>query len=181
MNDRLRLSPSIEKNPDVIPAQQLTDYLRRQTAVKPIERLVQSFIQLCLDSEKSKAIIDYLFPEMPFVDFEKANAALSSLETWDRVILHGGRTLTGDVLRLKAGTFSLNFKDFPSGTQCRVEWTRSMLFGLLKTLIKRPLGKLIIGHQIKTIRPTDQLKFHSAGEPEPNEIQMRQIECIIRG
>jgi len=185
MNQNLHMSPGIASNPDVVPWNRLNDYLSTQrgtSGASYAERLVHSVIALCLDSEKSSLVLDSVFHAMPKSDFDKARKIFSSLETWDKAVLHGGKVLAGDCLKLSTKTSTVDLKSLPSGIRCKISWTRSKVIGFMQALVtKIPLGKIRLPDKRLPIKPTDILKFHCAGEEKPREIRMRNVNLIARG
>ena len=182
MNPNLQLAPDIFKNPDVIPFQHLQDYLRTQKGVSVSERVIHSIIDICLESEKSAIIIDGLFGAMNKNMFNRTQKLLSGLETWDKVVLHGGRVVTGDLLKLYTATKNIDLKRLPSGTKCKVSWNRSKVLGLAQALLtKKSLGTIKLPNEKLSISPSDTIKFHFAGEPSPSIISVKDIEMVIRG
>lgn len=182
MNPRLSIDPNIAKNPDVVPADKLKQYLNTQRGSSYAERFVHSVVELCLDSEKSSLVLDGLFHAMRKEDFTAAQEALSILETWDKVVMHGGRVLTGDVLKLITKSETVDLKALPSGTRCPVRWNRSKVMGLIQTMISRyPLGSLRLPECRVVLAPNDILKFHAAGDEKPSELSLRNINMVLRG
>jgi len=182
INPNLRMSRSIASNPDVVPWNRLNDYIATHKGASYSERFVHSVIELCLDSEKSGLVLDGLFHAMPKSHFVTTREIFSKLETWDKVVLHGGKVLAGDCLKLFTTVSTVDLKSLPSGARCKVSWTRSKIIGLLQALMTGiPLGKIGLPDKRMPINPTDILKFHGAGEEKPSEISMRNINLIIRG
>jgi len=182
MNQNLSISPGIASNPDVVPWDRLNDYLATQRGASYAERFVHSVIQMCLDSEKSSLVLDGLFHSMNKRHFDTAIEIFSTLETWDKVVLHGGKVLSGDCLKLITTSSTVDLKSLPSGIRCKVTWTRSKIIGLLQALLtKIQLGKIGLPDNRMSVKPTDILKFHCAGEEKPWEISMRNVNLIVRG
>ena len=114
--------------------------------------------------------------------FNRTQQLLSGLETWDKVVLHGGRVITGDLLKLYTVAKNIDFKRLPSGTKCKVSWNRSKVLGLAQTLLtKKSLGTIKLPNEKLSISPSDTIKFHFAGEPSPSIIPVKDIEMVIRG
>ena len=182
MNSRLRITPAVASNPYVITASRLAGYLASQRGASYAERFVHSVIELCLDSENSGVVLDGLFHAMRGSDFETVRAALSKLETWDKLVLHGGKVLPGDCPRIATSSETIDTKYLPSGTQCRLVWKRSKTFGLLQSLLTHyPLGCLRLPDRRLPINTTDSLKFHVVGDETPKEILLRDVDMIVRG
>jgi hypothetical protein len=182
MNPRLRLAPGIAENPDVVPRHRLNDYLATQRGTSYAERFVHSVVELCLASETSQSVLKRVFKVMPGAQFAAAQQALSSLETWDKLVLWGGKVLTGDCLKLITPSLTVDLKSLPSGTRCKISWTRSRAIGLLQSLVTAaPLGRIRLPDNRLPIKPMDVLKFHNAGEEKPCEVLMRNVDMVIRG
>lgn len=175
MNPRLRIDRKITENPDVVPANKLAHYLATQRGSSYAERFVHSVVEMCLDSEKSGLVLDGLFHAMPTQHFAAAQEALAKLETWDKAVLHGGRVLAGDALKLFTRSRTVDLKALPSGTRCPVRWTRSKVIGLIQSLVcSAPLGVVRLPDGSIPIQPNvDMLKFHAAGDEKPSEHPMR--------
>lgn len=182
MNPHLRIDRKIMQNPDVVPADKLDHYLATQRGASYAERFVHSVVEMCLDSEKSSLVLDGLFHAMPKQHFNAAIDALAQLETWDKVVLHGGRVLAGDLLKLIRRPGTVDLKALPSGTRCPVKWTRSKVIGLLQSLFcDIPLGVFKFPDGAIALEPKDNLRFHAAGDEKPSEILMRNVNMVVRG
>ncbi len=182
MNKNLRLDKKIASDPNVIPYHKLDKYLANQKGTSYSERFLHSVVEFCLDAEKSSIIIDELFDAMNNSTFEKTQKALAKLQTWDKVVLHGGRILTGDALVLKLESKKIRMKSLQSNTEYRLKWNRSKFFGLLQVLLtKISLGKIKLKDGWHKIKTTDTLKFHLAGDPSPVYIPLRDVDLIVRG
>ena len=182
MNKNLRLDKGIASDSDVIPYQKLNSYLANQKGATYTERFLHSVVEFCLDAEKSSIIINELFDAMDKSTFEKTQKALAKLQTWDKVVLHGGRILTGDALVLKLESKVIQMKSLKSNTEYRLKWNRSKTFGLLQALLtKISLGKIKLKDGWHKIKTTDTLKFHLAGDPTPVQIELRDVDLIVRG
>jgi hypothetical protein len=176
MNQNLRISSSIESNSDVVPCYRLNNYLSAQKGASYAERFIHSAIEMCLDSEKSNLVLDGLFHAMHSKNFEIARNTISKLETWDKVVLYGGKVLTGDCLKLFADSSPINFKSLPSGSRFKVAWTRQKVLGILQVLLtKIPLGRIRMPDKWIPVKPKDILKFHCAGDEHPCEINMQNV------
>jgi hypothetical protein len=182
MNQNLKMSKGIAANPDVVSCERIGQYLSTQRGASFAERFVHSAIEVCLDFESSSRLLGGLFQAMPGSRFDAALDALSSLETWDKVVLHGGKVLTGDCLKLFTAASTVDLKSLPSGTRCRIRWTRSRFLALAKALLTSwPLGKIQLPDRRMPVKPKDRLKFHAVGEEAPCEMALRNIDCIVRG
>ena len=182
MNKNLRLDKSIASDPDVIPYKKLNAYLSTQKGATFTERFLHSVVEFCLDSEKSSIVLDELFDSLNKKTFEDMQKQLMKLQTWDKVVLHGGRILTGDVLVLNLESKSIKMKSLKNNTEYPLKWNRSKIFGLLQAIITTfPLGKIKLNDGWHKIKTTDTLKFHLAGEPIPTYIPLRDVDLIVRG
>lgn len=182
MNPRLRISPAIAQHPAVVTAHRLHEYLATQRGASFAERFVHSVVEMCLESDKSAIILDGLFHAMSSDCFKTAKDALSALETWDKVVLHGGRVLSGDALKLFVGSETVDFKALPSGSFCPVRWNRSKVLGLVQSLVlSYPLGRIRLSGSNIAVKPNDILKFHAAGDEKPSELPMKNIDMVLRG
>ncbi len=183
MNSRLRIGSSIALRPEIVTPDRLEEYLATQRGASRAERFVHSVVEICLDSEKSSVILDGLFHAMSGGCFAAARDALSGLETWDKVVLHGGRVLSGDALKLYGGSGTLDLKALPSGSSCPVKWNRARIPGLIQSFfLSYPLGTMRLPDNRRVaVRPSDVIKFHAAGDERPSELPMKNIDMVIRG
>jgi len=182
MNPRLRIDPAIAAHPHVITREQLENYLAAQRSNSLAERIVHSIIEACLDAETGKAINNRLFHAMPSHDYQKIQSILANVRTWDKVGLHGGRILTGDVLKLTAAEQTFHIEDFAPGTTIRLAWTRNRLWGLIKVLATSlPLGRIRCPGGKSPLRVSDRIKFHPAGEEKPLEFSLACVDWIQKG
>lgn len=180
---KLKIAPKIVSNPNVIPAHKLDGYLSKQKTIGKVEKFIHSVIEFCLDSEKSGIVLDGIYHSMNKKQFEAAQKALSSLETWDKIVFNGGEVVTGDLLKLSiANGKAVKIKSIPNGTQVELSWNRSKFGGLMQALFsKKALGQIKLKKQWQPISTKDTVKFHSAGEKSPQKISLRDINMIVRG
>ncbi|MFB3788727.1 MAG: nuclease-related domain-containing protein [bacterium] len=182
MNPRLQVDPVIVSHPHVITRDRLEGYLSAQRGNTLAERFARSIIETCLDTETGKALNDRLFHAMPSGDFQAVQDLFATVRTWDKVGLHGGKVLTGDVLKLTLGGRALNITDFAPGTLLRLSWTRNRIWGLIKALVTSfPLGRLRYPGVKTKVRADDQIQFHHAGEETPTEFALGCVNWIIKG
>jgi len=180
MNNNLRiLSPEIRKDPHIIQAYELKHYLDSQWKSASDEKIVQSIIEVLLAKEKqekafSRSVQGKYFYETLFL--------LRSLETWDRLRLHGGKTLVGDGLQLITHRRSFDLKKLPSGTKYPVSWSQpSPLLYLLCLLGKSTVGSINLPNRKIAISPHDMIKFHQAMATKPSVIPLGEVDLFIRG
>lgn len=182
MNPRLQVDPAIAGHSHVITRERLEGYLSAQRGNTLAEWFVRSIIETCLDAETGKALNDRLFHAMPSDDFQAVQDLFAAVRTWDKVGLHGGKVLTGDVLKLILGCRALDIADFAPGTLLRLSWTRNRIWGLIKALVTSfPLGRLRYPGVKTPVRVDDQIKFHPAGEEKPLEFALGCVNWIIKG
>ena len=182
MNKNLRLDKKIVNDFNVIPYEKLHTYLSNQKGTTFTERFLHSVVEFCLDSEKSSIVIGELFDAMDKTTFQNIQKALTKLHTWDKVVLHGGRILTGDALVLELKSKKIQMKSLPHNREYRLKWNRSKVFGLLQAILTTfSLGKIKLNDGWHKIKTTDTLKFHLAGDPSPRYIPLRDVDLIVRG
>jgi hypothetical protein len=183
MNRNLTIAPALASNADIVPREMLDSYLASQKGASKSECIIHSLIELCLDGEKSGKVLGGLFQAMRAEQFEGARKLLEQLETWDRVVLYGGKVIPGDCYTIKLRNSSvIDVKQLPSNWKIRVLWTRSRFFGLLKVfLTKRPLARMRLPEKWQTLHQGDTLNMRVVMETENRTIPMSEIECIIRG
>ena len=181
-NPKLTLDSAITNNPFVVPYQELNKYLASQKGVSFAERMIHSMIEICLDLEKSKIIMDSLFHSMPSSYFKKIHNHFINLGTWDKVGLYGDKVLTGDVLKLFIGEREIDLSSLSPGEKIHFSWTRNKIWGLVKSLATDiPLGTLCMQKERIPIHTKDSMKFHAAGEERPVKIDLSHIEWILKG
>ena len=181
-NPKLTLDSAITNNPFVVPYQELNKYLASQKGVSFAERMIHSMIEICLDLEKSKIIMDSLFHSMPSSYFKKIHNHFINLGTWDKVGLYGDKVLTGDVLKLFIGEREIDLSSLSPGEKIHFSWTRNKIWGLVKSLATDiPLGTLCMHKERIPIHTKDSMKFHAAGEERPVKIDLSHIEWILKG
>lgn len=122
MNHNLIIDKTISKDRNVIQRWQLNQYLRTHKFSSMPERLLHSVIEVCLDSEKSKNLINDIFQALPSDAFSKTIASLEALRTWDRVKLLGGKIIQGDAHDLLTRSASIEMSVFPSDSKIKFSW-----------------------------------------------------------
>jgi hypothetical protein len=182
INPNLKLDPVIDENPFVVPYKNLNKYLASQRGVSFAERMVHSMIEICLNLEKSKIVMDGLFHAMPSSYFIKIRDHFMRLGTWDKVGLYGDKVLTGDVLKLFIGKREVDLGMLSPGEKIQLSWTRNKIWGLVKSLATDySLGTLNMRGERIPIHTKDSMKFHAAGEEKPVKFDLSHIEWILKG
>jgi len=182
MNPRLQVESAIAENPNVLTRDRLEGYLSAQRGNSLAERFVHSIIETCLDAETGKALNDRLFHAMPSDVFRAIQDLFSTVRTWDKMGLYGGKVLTGDVLKLTLGGRSLDITDFAPGTLLRLSWTRNRIWGLIKALATAfPMGRIRYPDKKEPLSADDSIKFHPAGEEKPIDFSLGCVNWIKKG
>lgn len=191
MNKNLVIdSPEIYNDSRVIPPDQLDKYLSKQeTRLKMHERFFASVIKLLLDKEVSQKIIGGLFDILGKKDFRRLIDVISALPTWDKVVLHGTKIISGDVRKSDRHIFKSAYKiPFDKIKKIKIRFVRSKGLFLAKSLLN--IGKPIAldlydvnGNLIQSTEghPDGIIRIQPAGSPECIDIPIFQAEEIIYG
>jgi hypothetical protein len=183
INRKLRVDRAIASNPHVITAQKLERHLDTQKASSFGERLVCSVIEYCLSIEAAEMVVDGLFGNLHGDKYRRVVAAIRELNTWDQIVMNGTRVLSGDLIRINAGSRTFQRRAMRQGDQIDVNWNRRRFWGLLQAVTgARPLGTLVLPNgDTLPLSTRDSLFFHPAGQPKPMPIPLTYVDQITIG
>jgi hypothetical protein len=177
MNANLSVSPSIRAHPDVITRDKLAAFLDRQPAAGFAQRVFCSVIEFCLGAEAAQSVAGGIGGEQ----FASLVRCVADIRTWDRLRLHGGKVLTGDLLQLHVGARHLPREEI-AREPMRVTWSRGK-WGLFKALTGLgSVGRLTgPGSEILALTARDGVTFHAVGEPAQATVPLTRVEEIVMG
>jgi hypothetical protein len=177
MNPSLTVGPSIRAHPDVITRDRLAAFLDRQPAAGFARRVFCSVIELCLGAEAAQSVTGEIGGER----FAALVRCVADIRTWDRLRLHGGKVLSGDLLQLHAGGRHLPREEVARGSM-RVAWSRGK-WGLFKALTGLgAVGQLTPpGGGAWALSAHDCVIFHAVGEPAQATVPLTRVEEIVMG
>lgn len=140
---------------------------------------MQSIIEVLLAREKQEKAFSRSVQGKYFYE---TLSLLRSLETWDRLRLHGGKTLAGDGLQLVTRRRSVDLKKLPGGTKYPVSWSQpSPLLYLLCLLGKSTVGSIKLPDRKIAVSPLVMIKFYQAMDAKPRFIPLGEVDLFIRG
>jgi Holliday junction resolvase-like predicted endonuclease len=182
INPNLHIDPTIISNPDVIPRDKLDKYLKSQKGTSLFENILHSLIEICLDSEKSKIILEGLFNSMPSKEVNKARSALSDLRTWDRIKLNGGKILKGDAHYLLIDNRKIDLINLSPEEKISFNWQRNRFVSLINVVLDKPFGEAKVLNQTYKLNPKfDKIRFHTVGKEKPTNIPLKCVDWFVRG
>jgi hypothetical protein len=194
MNPKLNIaSLVIAKNFDVVTPDRLEAYLGRQdNQLKPHEQLFASVIGLLLDEELKGKVLDGLEIERVGGEHhDRLIQEIGKLATWDKILLHGTKILSGDIIDRSIPHIFTNYTDrlpIEITKEIKVGFVRSKWWGLLKAFLKigRPIGLDLYDDRGKLLaqangNPSSFIRIHEAGSKEPIPVDILQIDRIISG
>ena len=122
--------------------------------------------------EKQKALPTVTDP------IRKAREVLASLGTWDLMMLHGGRILSGDVLGLSVEELD----DRERFRRLEIDVPRSWLAALNSELSLRVAAVERSGEAVPfELGFEETVKFHRAGQPKTEDFELRDVVGISFG
>lgn len=187
-NPRLDIDPALKTHPAVLEFDSLDSVLgggtsaARLMAARLIERLVSA--------ESAAALHQDLLDVIPPSQVKAAAQAIAELRTWDRITLHGGRMLQGDLLWMRMIGTHCPAEVMNRGGAVELNWRRDLLGGFLWVVMDGWPGYMqgtIFGDQHRIPRralPVDQdacVYFHEAGMPKPSIIALTSVERMELG
>jgi hypothetical protein len=91
--------------------------------------------------------------------------------------------LSGDLIRINAGSRTFQRRAMRQGDQIDVNWNRRRFWGLLQAVTgARPLGTLVLPNgDTLPLSTRDSLFFHPAGQPKPMPIPLTYVDQITIG
>ena len=181
-NKNLYVPLEVAKRDEIVMNHELERFLGNQKATGFAERFLISVLELCLDQEASMIAADGFFKAVPSRDYAAAVQAITSLETFDKLELLGGRVLSGDLLELRVGQNRQPLKSISSGSEVKVLCKRNKIVLFFSALLgSSPLISLSQPFSTFAVSPTDKVLFHQAGEPKPEEIEIGRVVRMVRG
>jgi hypothetical protein len=181
-NRNISVPREVAGRAEIVMHNELEKFLKNQKATGFAERFLMSVLELCLDQEASMIAADGFFKAVPSRDYAAAVKAITSLETFDKLELLGGRILSGDLLELRSGQNRHPLKSISSGSEVSVVCQRNKILLFLSALLgSSPLISLSQPFDTFAVRPTDKILFHQAGMPKPEEFEIDRIVRMVRG
>jgi hypothetical protein len=180
-NPRLQMDRRIEEHRGIVTAQQLERYLCQQRGASRLAYAMSALIQACAEADECRKLSDGLFDLMSPLMVQRARDAIARLQTWDRMQLHGGRELIGDLLWLHLADTRTRAEVLSSGTVLELTWRRGWS-GLLPLTGLGAFGRLQgagVANWVLSVR--DVVYFHEAGQPKPAVIALRDADRIVVG
>jgi Holliday junction resolvase-like predicted endonuclease len=182
VNKRLRIDPVIENDPRIVTYNDLDKYMNQQKGTSFGERLIHSIIEHTFTVSKRTRILKKKFSSMTQDQFEQIRKELESLRSWDKLLLFGGKILTGDALYISHDQGRLNLKDQYSGYSVKFKWTRNKGMNLIKAIGGSSLGTAKTPNgRIPLNAVSNYIKFHPAGQVKPSNFRLIRVENLILG
>lgn len=181
-NKNITVPIEVAKRDEIVMHHELDRFLTTQKASGFAERFLISVLELCLDQEASMIATDGFFKAIPSRDYGAAVEAITSLETFDKIELLGGRVISGDLLEVRVGQDRLPLKTMQSGSEVKVACNRNKVILFFSAILgSAPLISLSHPFSTISISPRDRVLFHQVGEPKPEEIEFSRIVRLVRG
>lgn len=182
-NRNINVPHAISQREDVVMHYELGRFLDNQKASGLGERILASVLDLCLEAETSKLAAEGFFRSISSRDYEAVVQAISSLGTFDKVELFGGRVISGDLHQLQTESGCIDLKKaLARGSEVKVERARSKVILFLKAFWgKGPLLSLSPPLRSTAVGPRDMVLFQAAGKRKPDQIRVSRIVRILRG
>ena len=119
-------------------------------------------------------------PKLARQSLRRVRRSLDRLGGYDRVVLHGGRTLTGDLLRVRrsGGPVLWAAGRDPDTLSLRVY---PGALGLLRACLGGAPILLQTGRTARGLGPEDEVHFHPAGQPQPIVLPAWHVTGLERG
>lgn len=184
MNHNLKVDKSISKDRNVIQRWQLNQYLRTQKGTGISERLLHAVIEVCLETEHSKGLLNEVFHVLSSELMNKSIFELEQLRTWDRVKLHGGRILQGDAFNIWTRDQTIEMNAFPPSSKIKIKWVRNLIYGFIKIVIFGGTpGKLVtkLNPACNVSPDYGKFNFHAVGDKYPMQLDLKRIDWISIG
>lgn len=183
MNDKIDLAGAIAQNPDLILRSQLGAYLAKQSGRYTLaERVTASLTRRLFDEQHEAAARGE--GNLSSADFQAVCKHIDALRTFDKVVLHGGRQLVGDIEGVSRGGSK---PDWVSREQWIVQWPSSpwrARRGLWRAIRegRRPLwGLLQTSAGAFGIHQKDGIRFREVGQKMPSWIPFTDVDKVIIG
>ncbi len=179
MNKNIRLSSSLQIDENIVTREQLERFIS-DNRITVTSKMLTALIELIANKD-AEIIASGLMSQMLPSQMNQLIEATSHTRTWDEVQLFGGRIISGDALKLVTGNHIYDLKNNPPGVGFRIQWNRSMLWGLIQAKRGKSLGRLRALHGKIDVSPSDYLLFHCAGQPKPTEFPLCEVEALVKG
>lgn len=176
-NTNLSLAKTIAQMPEIVTVDAVSRFSAK-VGMRTLDKIILQLARVVLEREHADQIGHGLceaFPEPLHTALEKA---LDNLPTWDRLVLHGGREVTGDFHWAEAWGSRCLPESLQRGHYYQIAWQYNKYLALIYTLFGWSLGK--INDKVQA-DPNGQLQFHAAGQPKPEIFPLAQITRIEKG
>lgn len=183
MNDKIDMADEIARHPDTVARHQLETYFAKQPRRYTFaERVMASLIRWLFDEEHEA--IARGEASLSRGDFESACKHIAALGTFDKVVLPGGRKLSGDILGVTRGGNAL---DWVADEEWTIQWPRSARIAsqdLWRAIRegRRPLwGLLQTSRGLFGIHQQDGIRFQEVGQKIPSWIPFTDVDKVVIG
>ena len=181
-NNHLNVDPAVRELPNVMVPDQLMACHDEWGNPSNLQFVAARIIEFFATRDEARVLVDGSLDMMTPGMFKAAKATIEALRTWDKVTLHGGRQLGGDLLWLQLGSQRLRPVGWPRDFEIAMNWKRHRLKSLLAYVLRQPLGRAGRGPIAgRALSPHDHLLFHEAGQRKPSVIALRDVEWLTMG
>lgn len=176
-NQNLILSDTLKRLPEIVTVDSIRSF-SSNAGMKTLDKIVIQLAKIVLDKEHADHIGQGLCGVIPDQMHTALDKALDALPTWDKLTLHGGRELAGDLRWMDAWGSRSESNVMQRGHYYRIDWHRNKYVSLLRTLIGWPLGR--VNHNAIP-DPMGTVCFHVAGQERPSVFPLVQVDLIEKG
>lgn len=179
-NNRLEVDNRIANIPEIVTVESL-GHFSMGAGMKTLDKIILQLARLILEQEEADLVGQGLCEAFPESLLTSLVSAFDKLASWDRIVLHGGRELTGDFLWADAWGSRCRPEDLQRGEYYQFRWRRNRYLTLLTTLLAMPLGMIELHKQSVAADPEGKIYFHAAGQPKPTLFPLVQVDMLEKG
>jgi Nuclease-related domain. len=179
-NNRLEVDNRIANMPEIVTVESL-GHFSMGAGMKTLDKIILQLARLILEQEEADVVGQGLCEAFPESLLNSLISAFDKLASWDRIVLHGGRELTGDFLWADAWGSRCRPEDLQRGEYYQFRWRRNRYLTLVTTLLAMPLGMIELHKQSVAADPEGKIYFHAAGQPKPTLFPLAQVDMLEKG
>lgn len=187
-NDALDLDPAIAQHPAVLRMDSLASVLGNGTSAA--RQLAAKVLQWVAQADVASTLTEALLQVISPAQVKAAADAIGALRTWDRLTLHGGRVMQGDVIWLRLSGQHIAASALNPGGVAELKRRRDWPGFLTWVVLPKGAGTLegyVVSGQHRLpgrklpLDPDDCIYFHEPGNKSPGIIALRHVERMQLG
>lgn len=176
-NANLSLDRSIAQMPEIVTVDAVSRFSAK-VGMRTLDKIILQLARVVLEREQADQIGQGLCEAFPMPIYTALEKALDNLPSWDRLLLHGGREVTGDFHWAEAWGSRCLPESLQRGHYYQINWQHNKYIALMYTLFGWSLGD--VNNKVRA-DPNGRVQFHAAGQRKPEIFPLVQVTKIEKG